>query len=183
MGRLHLFFLGVALLVLPEATLPDRAQAVWIPVALLSSLFYAIEGNYVARYGTAGLGPIRTLLGASLAGLILVAPAAWLSGQFIDPRGPWGAPDHALIASSLLHAMAYAGYVWLVGIAGSVFAVQVSYFVTLFGVTWAMLFLHEAYAPLIWAALGLMMAGMALVQPRPRTPLVEAAPLRQNAAG
>jgi drug/metabolite transporter (DMT)-like permease len=174
---------GVALLVLPDSALPDRAQAVWIPVALLSSAFYAFEGNYVARYGTEGLGPIQTLFGASLFGAVLVLPFALITGQFIDPRGPWGAPDYALVASSMLHAGAYSGYVWLVGAAGSVFAVQVSYSVTLFGVTWAMLFLNEAYAPLIWAALALMLVGMALVQPRPRAPLVEDLPVRQDAVG
>jgi drug/metabolite transporter (DMT)-like permease len=37
----------------------------------------------------------------------------------------------------------YAGYVWLVGRAGAVFAAQVAYLVTLFGVFWAMLILGE----------------------------------------
>lgn len=174
---------GVLLLVLPKSSLPDPAQSVWIPVALISSAFYAFEGNYVARWGTRGLGPIQTLFGASVMGTLMVLPLALIFDQFIDPRGPWGAPDYALILSALLHAGAYSGYVWLVGVAGSVFAVQVSYFVTLFGVTWAMLFLNEAYSPFIWAALGLLLAGLALVQPRPRAPLVEEAPLRQNAAG
>ncbi len=183
LAGLLLGLLGVALLVLPDSALPDRAQAVWIPVALLSSLCYALEGNYVARFGTEGLGPIETLFGASVVGVFIAWPGALATGQFIDPRGPWGAPELALIASSVLHALAYSGYVWLVGQAGAVFAVQVSYFVTLFGVCWAMIFLNEAYAPLIWAALALMLAGMALVQPRPRTPLVEAGTLGQNAQG
>jgi drug/metabolite transporter (DMT)-like permease len=55
-----------------------------------------------------------------------------------------------------------------VGRAGPVFAAQVSYLVTLFGVTWAMLFLGEGYSALVLAALALMLAGLALVQPRPR---------------
>jgi drug/metabolite transporter (DMT)-like permease len=172
---------GVALLVLPESTLPDPAQSVWIPVALISSALYAFESNYVARWGTLGLGPFRVLWGASAVGMCLTLPLAVISGQFIDPRGTWGAPDYALVVSALLHAGAYSGYVWLVSAAGSVFAVQVSYFVTLFGVVWAMLFLNEAYSGFIWAALGLMMAGLALVQPRPRAPLVQDGPVVQNA--
>ncbi|MFZ5961811.1 DMT family transporter [Thalassococcus sp. BH17M4-6] len=182
LAGLCLGLFGVALLVLPDSVLPDPTKTIWIPVALISSAFYAFEGNYVARYGTEGLGPIQTLFGASVVGTVLVLPMALVSGQFIDPRGPWSAPDWALVASSLLHAGAYSGYVWLVGLAGSVFAVQVSYFVTLFGVTWAMLFLNEAYAPLIWAALALMLAGLALVQPKPRAPLVDAGPVGQNTA-
>jgi drug/metabolite transporter (DMT)-like permease len=107
-----------------------------------------------------------------LVGTVITLPLALLTGQFIDPRGPWGAPDGAIVASSLLHAAAYVAYVWLVGRAGPVFTVQISYFVTLFGVTWAMLFLNESYSPYFWAALAVMLGGLALVQPRPTAVLV-----------
>ncbi|MFW2545178.1 DMT family transporter [Primorskyibacter sp. 2E107] len=177
---LSLGLCGVALLILPQTVMPRAVQMTWVPVALLSSLCYALEGNLVSKFGRGGLGPVGLLAGASAVGAVLCLPMALLSGQFIDPRGAWGAPDYALMASACLHAAAYTGYVWLVGLAGSVFAVQVSYFVTLFGVSWAMLFLGEGYGGWIWAALGLMLAGMALVQPR----LQALAPLpatRQNA--
>nr|WP_254899029.1 DMT family transporter [Thalassococcus arenae] len=174
---------GVLALVLPETSLPDPAKAAWIPVALIASAFYALEGNVVARWGTCGLGPVQVLAGASLVGAVLTLPLALLTGQFIDPRAPWGAPDAALVTSALLHAGAYTGYVWMVGAAGAVFAVQVSYLVTLFGVAWAMLFLGEGYGGWIWAALALMLAGLALVQPRPRAPLVPAAPLGHTGLG
>lgn len=179
---LCLGFAGVALLVLPEDGLPPGVPALWVGVALLSSFCYALEGNYVAKWGTRGLDPLQLLTGASLVGVALSMPLALASGQWIDPRGPWSGPDFAIVASSVLHGLAYAGYVWLVGVAGSVFAVQASYLVTLFGVTWALVFLGEGYSGWIWAALGLMLAGMALVQPRPRA-LVPVPPLGQNAAG
>ncbi|KMK67806.1 DMT family transporter [Puniceibacterium sp. IMCC21224] len=178
---LSLGMAGVLLLVLPDASLPEAAQVLWVPVALIASAFYALEGNVVARWGTAGLDPVQALCGASMAGAVITLPLALISGQFIDPRGPWGVPDLALIASSLLHVIAYTGYVWLVGATGAVFAVQVSYLVTLFGVTWAMLFLHEVYSPYIWAALGLMFGGLALVQPRPRAQLAPIMPTGNNA--
>ncbi len=165
---LGLGFAGVALLVGPNAALPDPTMAFWIPIALIASAFYALEGNYVARWGTEGLGPVQVLLGASLVGAAISLPLALATGQWIDPRPPWGAPDLALMASAVLHAAAYSAYVWMVGQAGSVFAVQVSYLVTLFGVFWARAFLGESYSPLVWAALGLMLAGLFFVQPRPR---------------
>ncbi|WP_425098216.1 DMT family transporter [Tropicibacter sp. S64] len=163
---LSLGMLGVALLILPETSMPRAVQLTWVPIALLSSLCYAFEGNLVAKIGRGGIGPVALLAGASLVGAVICLPLALLTGQFIDPRGPWGAPDYALLTSSVLHAGAYTGYVWLVGLAGSVFAVQVSYFVTLFGVGWAMLILGEGYGGWIWTALALMLGGMALVQPR-----------------
>jgi drug/metabolite transporter (DMT)-like permease len=53
-----------------------------------------------------------------------------------------------------------------VGRAGSVFAAQVSYLVTGFGVVWAMLILNESYGSSFWYAFCLMLVGLFLVQPR-----------------
>ncbi len=173
---------GVALLVLPEGGLRGDVSVFWVAVALVSSVCYAFEANLVARWGTAGLDPVQVLAGASLIGAAISLPLALWTGQFISPPWPLGAPDRALLASTLLHAGACTGYVALVGLAGSVFAAQVSYLVTLFGVTWAMLFLGEGYSGWFWAALAVMLLGMALVQPRPKT-LVPDVTLRQNATG
>ncbi|WP_121631561.1 DMT family transporter [Tropicibacter alexandrii] len=169
LGGLVLGFGGVALLALPEASLPDGTEAIWVAIALLSSLCYAFEGNGVARWGTQGLGPFTVLAGASAVAAVISLPLALATGQFIVPTLPLGGPELALLGSVVLHALAYSGYVWLVGQAGSVFAAQVSYLVTLFGVTWAMLFLGEGYSGWIWAAMGLMLGGIALVQPRPKS--------------
>ncbi|OWU85141.1 hypothetical protein ATO6_08860 [Oceanicola sp. 22II-s10i] len=159
---------GVLLLVVPEASLPDPAMAVWVPLGLVAPFLYACEGNVVARWGTAGLDPLELLCAASILGAGLALPLSLMTGEWVDPRGPWGAPEWALIGSSLIHAVVYTGYVWIIGRAGPVFAVQVGYFVTGFGVIWAMLILNETYSPWIWTAMALIVAGMLLVQPRPK---------------
>lgn len=162
---------GVALIVGPQASLPDRAMVAFVPLALVAPMFYGLEGNIVARWGTAGLGPVEVLFGASLFGAALALPLALATGQFIDPRPPWGAPDLALILSSAIHVSVYTTYVWMVGRAGPIFAVQVSYLVTGFGVVWAMLLLKESYSGWVWSAMGVMLLGMFLVQPtRPDAP-------------
>lgn len=173
---------GVALLVLPEASLPAGTEVIWIGIALIASVCYAIEGNVVARWGTGGLDAVQVLAGASVLGALISLPLALGSGQFFVLWPPLGAPDMALIVSAVFHAFAYSTYVWLVGLAGAVFAAQVSYLVTLFGLGWAILFLGEAYTGWVWAALALMMCGLALVQPR-RKPLVPDPVGGQNANG
>jgi drug/metabolite transporter (DMT)-like permease len=157
---------GVLLLVLPEASLPDPAMLVWVPLALVAPLCYAFEGNFVSRWGTAGLDPVQVLMGASVLAASMTLPLALVTGQFISPFRTFGAPEWALVVSAVIHAVTYTGYVWLVGRAGSVFAAQVSYLVTGFGVVASLLILRESYSPYIWAALGLVLAGVALVQPR-----------------
>jgi len=172
LGGLGCGMAGIVLLIGPKASLPDPAMAAIIPVALIAPFCYACEGNAIARWGTAGLDPIQLITGASLVGMVVMLPVAVLSGQWIDPLAGWGVAEGALVLSALAHAVVYSGYVWMVGRAGSVFAAQVSYLVTGFGVLWSIALLAEVYSGYVWAALGLMMLGLALVQPRPRLPPV-----------
>ncbi|MEO9572677.1 MAG: DMT family transporter [Tateyamaria sp.] len=180
LGGLVAGLCAVLLIVLPGADMSGTIPVFWVLIGLISGLFYAFEGNYVARWGTAGLDPIQVLWGASLVGTLIALPLALSSGQWIDPRPPFGAPEQALVASSILHVLTYTGYVGLVGRAGPVFAVQISYLVTLFGILWAWLILSEAYPPVIWAALVLMLVGMYLVQPRRKPALDEDPAIRET---
>ena len=174
LGGLILGFIGVAMIVLPSASLPQAAATFWVLIALIGGACYAFEGNYVAKWGIAGMDPIQVLFGASIVGMILSLPLALLTGQWINPLPPYGMPDYAHIAGSLIHVIVYTGYVWLVGRAGPVFAVQVSYVVTICGVFWARLILSETYSPQIWLALAIMLGGMYLVQPRRQSDSSEA---------
>lgn len=168
LGGLVLGLGGVLLLTAPHASLPDRALVAFIPLALVAPAFYGLEGNVVSRWGTYGCDAIQVLLGASLVGIVLAAPLAALTGTWITPTLPLTRPEYALILSSITHALVYATYVWLIGRAGAVYAAQVGYLVTGFGVLWAMLILGERYSGWVWAAMALILAGVALVQPRPR---------------
>lgn len=170
-------FVGVYVLVVPEASLPDPATLVFIPLALIAPLFYALEGNVVGKWGTYGCDPVQVLLGASIVGMVIALPMAVFSGQWIDPRPPWGLPDAALVTSAVIHAATYTTYVWLVGRAGSVFAAQTSYLVTAFGIVWAVLIFSESYSSWIWASLALIFIGLFLVQPRRSETPLDAAPL------
>jgi drug/metabolite transporter (DMT)-like permease len=165
LGGLGLGILGVVLIAGPEGALPAGGAA-WLPVALIAPLFYAVEGNYVARNGTEGMDAAQAMFLASVVGVLVSAPLALGLGQFIDPFAGIGLPEAALIGSSIIHTLAYASYVWLAARAGAVFAAQTSYIVTGTGVLWAMLMLGERFAPVVWAALAVMLAGVAMVQPR-----------------
>jgi len=142
------------------------ARAAWLPLALVAPALYALEGNVVARWGTLGINPVQLLFGASVVGAALALPLTFATGTWIDPRPPWGAPDAAVVVASVVHALVYAGYVWMVGRAGAVFAAQVSYLVTGFGVVWAMILLGESYGAGFWIAMAFMFTGLFLVQPR-----------------
>jgi drug/metabolite transporter (DMT)-like permease len=163
---------GVALLAAPGAALPDAAMLAWLPIALIGPFFYAMEATYVAWRGTQGMDALQAMLGASLAGLILCAPVMLVLDQGYWP-GPLGRDDWALALSSALHALLYATYVWLAASAGAVFAAQSSYLVTAAGMLWAIVLLGERPNATVWLALAVMLAGVALVQPRERIKALE----------
>jgi drug/metabolite transporter (DMT)-like permease len=165
--------LAIALIALPAAGLPPAVSLTLILLALIAPLSYGLEANYLAWRGADGLHPFALLAGASAVGALVALPMAWQAGQFVDLRPAWGRAEWALAASAVLNALAYSGYVWLVGRAGSVFASQIAYVVTAFGVLWSMALLGERYSGWVWAALALMLVGLALVQPR-RRPLTVA---------
>jgi drug/metabolite transporter (DMT)-like permease len=162
-------FVGMLLIAIPEAALPPGARVAWLLIAMIGPLCYALEGNIIARWGTGGLDPLETILVASGVALLVALPVMLATGQWIDPRPPWGAPEVALVAGALVNALMYVGYVWLARAAGPVFAAQTGYVVTLAGVGWAMLLLGERFAPAVWLAVALLLAGLALVRPREAT--------------
>ena len=137
----------------------------YLPIAMIGPLFYAFEGNYVARFGTAGMDAVQAMCLASIVGVVIMLPVAIGSGQWIDLTQPWGMPEVALIAGSVVHNLCYCAYVWLAARAGAVFAAQTSYIVTGTGVIWAMLILGERFSGWVWAALCVMLLGLFLVQP------------------
>ncbi len=172
-------FVGIVMLVAPDASLPEGTRAFYVMVALLAPALYATEGNLVMKWGTQGLDPIQVVFGAAFVGIFLSGPMALASGQWINPLGGFGRAETALALGAALHALVYAAYVALVGRAGSVFAAQSAYLVTAFGVLASMLMLGERYSLWVWLALATMMAGMFLVQPRAARAVVPARVLDQ----
>ncbi|MBW4707536.1 DMT family transporter [Roseobacter sp. YSTF-M11] len=164
---------GVLMIAAPGASALNLS-VFWVMIGVISSLCYGVEGNLVAKFGTAGLDAFQVLYGASLIGAVIMLPVSVLSDQWIAPVAVLTTEGQALVLASIIHVLVYAGYVWMVGRAGSVFAVQVSYLVTGFGVIWAKVILDEAYSAGIWLALMLMFAGMYLVQPRLKAALAPA---------
>ena len=157
---------AVILLVGPETSLPDPDKAIFVLVALVAPFCYGAEGNYIAARAPADVDPVVTLLGASAIGCLIAWPLAVSTDSLVDLFTPWGPAEWALLLSSLCHVVAYTSYIWLVGKAGPVFASQAAYVVTVSAVLLSALILRETYSGWVWSALILMIAGLALVQPR-----------------
>lgn len=159
-------FAAMVMIAAPETSLPEPEKAIFILVALIAPFFYGVEANYIALKTPENTDAISTLFMASFLGLFITAPLAAGSGHWINPMNTWAEPEYALIGASVIHALTYCGYIWLVKFGGPVFSVQMAYPVTLSGVLFSIVILGENYSGWIWAALVLVIVALFLVQPK-----------------
>ena len=165
LAGLGLGVVAVGLIVLPETSLPDPGLAIWVALPVIVSLSYAAENVYIAAARPPGTDAVTIMCGLFWGALFLLSPVVLVTGAWFDLTR-LGPAEQATVAISGLHIMAYFGFVWLIGQAGPVFAAQVAYVVTGTNMVLGILILGERHSPWVWAALGLMFAGLALVKPR-----------------
>jgi drug/metabolite transporter (DMT)-like permease len=159
---------AIGFLVVPESSLPSRAAMPWVLLACISSVCYALENIYLARPSLQDIGPVRTACGMNLFAAMIMLPVAILTDQMFLPTFPFGTLEWTVIGLGLINAVAYTTFVMVIGLAGSVFASQTGYVVTLAGVIWGIVLFGETHSAWVWASVAMMMLGLALVTPRGR---------------
>lgn len=176
LGGLVLGLVAVGFLTLPGMGLPDAAALVFLPLALIAPFAYALEGTVVDLFGSADIDPLDLSLGSTALALPVALALGLASGAPMIPADP-GLSEVAILASALINTLCYAGYLWLIGRAGPVFAAQIAYIEVVAGVLWSGLLLGETYPAAFWLALALLVGGLALVRPRNHLPAAAAKPL------
>ncbi len=156
---------AVALITLPDSSLPEAGQAFWVALGLVIAASYAVENIIIGSVSPRGADALTIITGLSWGGFLLLLPLVAARGTWVD-ISPMGPPELALLALGVIHVVCYFGFIWIIGKAGPVFAAQIGYVVTLSGVFWGMALLGERHSGYIWLALVLMLIGMALVKPK-----------------
>ena len=159
--------LAIALLVLPGGDDASSSAPMWIAIAIIIPLSFGFESVFVAVRRPPKTDSITLVAGMLLAGGAMLAPIVLLTGTALPLYPPWGTVEWATVGMVMCNVASYSLFLYLIALSGPVFAVQSSYFVTLFGILWGMLIFGEQHPVWFWLALGLLFAGMALVKARP----------------
>ena len=170
LGRLSGILLGalaIALLVLPGGDEASSSAPMWIAIAIIIPLSFGFESVFVAVRRPPKTDSITLVAGMLLAGGAMLAPIVLLTDTALPLYPPWGVVEWATVGMVMCNVASYSLFLYLIALSGPVFAVQSSYFVTLFGILWGMLIFGEQHPVWFWLALGLLFAGMALVKARP----------------
>ena len=170
LGRLSGILLGalaIALLVLPGSDDASSSAPMWIAIAIIIPFSFGFESVFVAVRRPPKTDSITLVAGMLLAGGAMLAPIVLLTDTALPLYPPWGVVEWATVGMVMCNVASYSLFLYLIALSGPVFAVQSSYFVTLFGILWGMLIFGEQHPVWFWLALGLLFAGMALVKARP----------------
>ncbi len=157
---------SIVLLVGPEESLPDPKIVPWIFAALLAAVCYAAENMIIAVRLPPGFNVFSLVCGMFIAATLMMTPFVFATGSFVPFAWPWGIVEWAIVGMAVISMVAYGLFVFLISKAGPVFAAQTAYVVTVSGVVWGIIIFGESHSWWIWASVGLMMIGLALVSPR-----------------
>ena len=159
---------GIALLVVPETSLPSRALVPWILLTLLLPIGYATTSLATALLRPPATESLHFAFGYFFFGSlpILAVTAAtdgwwWFEGR-MDP-GDW-----ALITAVFVQTLGIYLFVELVRFLGPVFFSTVNFIVALAGIGWGILFFGERHSHWVWLALVCLLVGVVFVIQRRR---------------
>jgi drug/metabolite transporter (DMT)-like permease len=160
-------FGGVLLIVLPNSSLPDPSLSVWVLIGFGAPLAHAI--GYVALSAKSrpkGVDTVTLSSGTLFAAAMFALPLALALGEFQTPHWPPSTGEQALIAHAVLAAVNFYAIFELIRIAGPTYMSQANFLSVGFGIGFGLVLFDETHSLFVWAAIGLMVTGVGLVNLR-----------------
>ena len=160
---------GVALVVVPETSLPSPDMAPWVLLSFVGPVLYVANALIIAWLEPPPAGALPLAGGVLTTGALFMFVVMAASGQWWWFEGPMTAGDWALAAAAGTMALVFYLMIEIIRLAGPVFFTTVNFMIPLTGIGWGVLFFGESHSHWIWLALVLMLAGLFLVN-RPSAP-------------
>lgn len=154
---------GVLFLVIPEGALPEGDALVWIAVALVAPLSFAMSNVLAVIFRPPDSPSITLAFGLLLASAVAMLPAALFFGSGYAPLPPVTDVDFAVLTVGGVMALFIFFFFEVIHRAGPVFFSQFNYFTLITGIAWASVIFNEV--PNFWFVLALiaMLAGLVMV--------------------
>lgn len=157
---------GVGMVLLTRSDVTSGGEGIWLVFAMLLPLLFAVESlvlagkrpEHVDIFASVGL-----MMGISAA---LLFPFAYWSGDLMALGPGIGRLELLVVFMGIVGSTSLLLAFHLIATAGAVFYSQSAYAMTIAGVVWGMLLLDEELSVFAWAAFGVIIVGMYLVEPK-----------------
>jgi drug/metabolite transporter (DMT)-like permease len=172
LAGIALGFAGVLLLLAPRLVVPGDDFAKWALIGLIAPAGWATNTALGARFRPPQGDSVALASAMLLTAAVLLSLVAWPADLTFDALPPWHQGHLGVLILALVNGFAHVLFFLIMARGGPVFLGQVGYIVTGTGVLWGMLLFGERHGPMVWLALAVLFAGVAMVNPgvgrRPR---------------
>ena len=153
---------GMLLVLIPKASLPEPDMWVWVLLALIGPLCFAMCNAFAIVLRPPGAPSITMAAGMSAGATLWLAPVMVASGHAMTV--PTADLDGNLIIlyAAAITATTTVAWFFLVRIVGPVFFSQFNYFIVLGGFGWGWLLEGERHSFWVWIATAMAFAGLAI---------------------
>lgn len=162
-GGVALGFIGAAVLVLPQGSLPSPEMLPFALLAFITPLAWALTNVYAETARPHGTDSMVLAMGTMYAAAITSLIAALATGSSHPIWRDFEIGNQALVGYGLITVVTFFLYFTVVSMAGAVYLAQIGYITTLMGLGWGAWFYGEEPSAWVWLAVVLVFAGLALV--------------------
>ena len=157
---------GVGIIVVYGEASGREGNWLWMALALLIPATYAAEDLYISERRPSDIDSIA-VFGLSLIGAcLMLLPLAVALDDFIPLELLTGKLGIIVVLIAVASTLAMIFFIYVIATTGAVFASQSAYVTTAAGIGWSIVLLGE-YIPLwTWGALGLIIVGLIMVEPK-----------------
>lgn len=155
---------GVVLIVAPKGSLPDPSLIPWVLIGLITPFLHA--SGYVLlseRIRPPDADSLAIGCGTLFAAALWVLPYSLWRGEFQWILPPFDKPELALITHMILAGINFYAIFELIRISGATYMSQANSVSVCFGVVFGMVLFGEHHTVFVWAAIVLVLGGVALV--------------------
>lgn len=136
---------GVLTLIVPKTSLPDKHAALWVLIALLTPLCFAIFATFVNPKRPADCASLTLAAGMMSTATIILAPLVFATHNFYAIHLPLTLPMFIILLEIVLSSLGYVLFFWLLKIAGPVYYSLVDGVVAATGIIWGIIIFHEHF--------------------------------------
>ena len=162
LGGILLGLIGVLLIVLPDASLPDPAMAGWVIVGLAVPLCFALSIISGTKFRPPQARSVSMAAGVQITAALCLLVLMVVEGSWWSFDGGFDTGAQALVAVGLFYVLFWICFFEILRLAGPIFFANINYLATLAGVIWGMAMFGDALSGWVWAALALMLGGLYL---------------------
>ncbi len=140
-----LAIIGVLTLVIPKTSLPDNHSAMWVLIALLTPLCFALFAAFVNPKRPNDCSSLSVAAGMMCTATLILTPLVFATHNFYAIRFPLTLPMYIILLEIILSSLGYVLFLWLLKIAGPVYYSLVDGVVAATGIMWGIVIFDEHF--------------------------------------